>query len=316
MKILIAEDSAVPRLILERTLASLGHETLSASDGSEAWTRFQTFQPDVVLSDWLMPGLDGVELCRRIRGLDTDRYTYFVLLTAMTELEHAVTAMTAGADDFMVKPLDRFRLEAALIAAQRVTALHDELRDQRAGLGRLNSLLYDDARRDPLTLLGNRLRLGEDLAAAAGRMERYGHTYCIAMYDIDHFKAYNDTFGHPAGDAALRSVAQVLAGSIRTGEMAYRYGGEEFLVLLPEQTLATAAAAVERTRSAVQAMALPHPKNQPSGVITVSAGLAEPSRANPLDIEDWLRRADIALYQAKGGGRNRVVTFESAVEAA
>lgn len=316
MKILIADDSAVPRLILQKTLASLGHDTVSASDGSEAWALFQTFQPEVVLSDWLMPGMDGIELCERIRGLDTDRYTYFVLLTAMTELEHAVTAMTAGADDFLVKPLDRFKLEAALIAARRVTALHGVLRDQRASMERLNSLLFDDARRDPLTHLGNRLRLGEDLAAATGRIERYGHVYSLALYDIDHFKAYNDNFGHPAGDEALRRVAQVLAGSVRVGDMAYRYGGEEFVILLPEQDVATATAAVERTRAAVEALALPHPGNLPSGSITVSAGVAESTMAIPFDVDAWLRLADVALYQAKAGGRNRVVAYEAAVAAA
>jgi two-component system cell cycle response regulator len=316
VKILIADDSTVPRMILEKTLASLGHETASASDGTEAWSLFQTFQPDVVLSDWLMPGMDGIELCRQIRALDGGRYTYFVLLTAMTELEHAVTAMTAGADDFMVKPLDRSRLEATLIAARRVTALHDQLREQQSVLGRLNSLLYDDARRDPLTLLGNRLRMSEDLVAAAARVTRYGHTYSVALYDIDFFKAYNDSLGHPAGDEALRRVAQVLATSVRTGDMAYRYGGEEFLVLLPEQTLVTAAAAVERTRAAVQSMGLPHPANQPTGTVTVSAGIAESSPAHPLDVAEWLRRADIALYQAKGRGRNQIVAFEAATAAA
>jgi two-component system cell cycle response regulator len=310
VKILIADDSAVPRLILEKTLTSLGHETCAASDGAEAWTLFQTFRPDVVLSDWLMPGIDGIELCRRIRALDADRYTYFVLLTAMTELEHAVTAMTAGADDFMTKPLDRSRLEATLIAARRVTALHDELRDQRSALVRLNSLLYDDARRDPLTLLGNRLRLGEDLAAAAARVGRFGHTYCLALCDIDFFKAYNDAFGHPAGDEALRGVAQVLAASVSAGDMAYRYGGEEFLVLMPEQSLATATAALERTRAAVEAMALPHPIDEPRRSVTVSAGIAESSPASPLLVEEWLRRADIALYRAKGSGRNRVAAYE------
>jgi two-component system cell cycle response regulator len=316
LKILIADDSAVPRLILEKTLASLGHETASASDGTDAWTRFQTFQPDVVLSDWLMPGMDGVELCRLIRAHDSDQYTYFVLLTAMTELEHAVTAMTAGADDFMVKPLDRSRLEATLIAARRVTALHHELREQRSALVRLNGLLHDDARRDPLTLLGNRLRMDEDLAAAAARVERYGQTYSVALFDIDYFKAYNDTFGHLAGDDALRSVARVLGGTGRSGDMAYRYGGEEFLVLLPEQTLDTATDAVERIRAAVEALGIANPAKRPSEWLTVSAGIAESSAASPLDIVSWLGRADVALYQAKGGGRNRVVAFHAAAEAA
>ena len=316
MKVLIADDSAVPRLILEKALTSLGHETVTASDGQEAWERFLTFQPDVVLSDWLMPGVDGIELCRRIRTHDSDRYAYFVLLTAMTEVEHAVTAMTAGADDFMVKPLDRVALEATLIAARRVTALHDELRDQRSKLVRLNSLLYDDARRDPLTLLGNRLRLSEDLATAAARVQRYRHSYCLAMYDIDFFKRYNDQLGHPAGDEALRTVAQALAGAVRAGDMVYRYGGEEFLILLPEQTLLTATAALDRVRASVEDLALPHPDNTPSGVVTVSAGIAESTASRPLAIDEWLRRADVALYRAKALGRNQVVAFERALEAA
>jgi two-component system cell cycle response regulator len=316
VKVLIADDSAVSRLILEKALASLGHETVTAGDGQEAWERFLSFQPDVVLSDWLMPGVDGIELCRRIRTHDADRYAYFVLLTAMTEVEHAVTAMTAGADDFMVKPLDRVALEATLIAARRVTALHDELRDQRSKLVRLNSLLYDDARRDPLTLLGNRLRLSEDLAGATARVERYRHSYCLAMYDIDYFKRYNDQLGHPAGDEALRNVAQALAGAVRAGDMVYRYGGEEFLVLLPEQSLATATTALDRLRVAVQDLALPHPDNLPSGVVTISGGIAESTPAKPLAVDEWLRRADVALYRAKALGRNRVVAYEDAMEAA
>ena len=316
MKVLIADDSAVPRMILEKALTSLGHETLTAADGQEAWERFVVFQPDVVLSDWLMPGVDGIELCRRIRSSDADHYTYFVLLTAMTEVEHAVTAMSAGADDFMVKPLDRVALEATLIAARRVTALHDELRDQRSKLVRLNSLLHDDARRDPLTMLGNRTRLSEDLAGAAARIERYGHGYCLAMFDIDYFKRYNDQLGHLAGDEALRAVAQALAGAARSGDMAYRYGGEEFLVLLPEQTLATAMVAVERLRGAVQDLGLAHPDNPPSGVVTISGGVAESTAARPIAVDEWLRRADVALYRAKALGRNRVVAFEDALEAA
>ena len=285
-------------------------------DGEEAWALFQTFEPDVVLSDWLMPGLDGVELCQRIRAHQSTQYTYFVLVTAMTEVEHVVTAMAAGADDFIVKPLERTALEAALIGARRVTALHAQLRDQRASLERLNSLLFDDARRDSLTLLGNRLRLSEDLTAAAARVERYGHTYSLCLLDIDFFKRYNDRLGHPAGDVALRSVAQALAGSVRSGDMVYRYGGEEFLILYPEQTLATATVAAEHARAAIQDLGIPHPDNAPTSVITISAGVAESTRTSPLSVVDWLRSADEALYQAKGGGRNRVVAFGAGLAAA
>jgi two-component system cell cycle response regulator len=316
VKVLIADDSAVPRLILEQALASLGHETVSAADGQEAWERFLLFEPDVVLSDWLMPGVDGIELCRRIRTHDADRYAYFVLLTAMTEVGHAVTAMTAGADDFMVKPLDLIALEATLIAARRVTELHDELRDQRSTLVRLNSLLHDESRRDPLTLLGNRLRLTEDLAARATRTERYGQSQYLAMCDIDFFKRYNDRLGHPAGDEALRAVAQALAGSARPGDMAYRYGGEEFVIVLRERSLGTATTALDRIRVAVEDLALTHPDNPPSGVVTISGGIAESTAARPIALEEWLRRADVALYRAKALGRNRVVAFEAINEAA
>jgi len=183
-------------------------------------------------------------------------------------------------------------------------------------LERLNGLLYDDARRDSLTLLGNRLRLSEDLSAAVGRVERYGHSYAIALLDIDYFKRFNDALGHQAGDLALRSVAQVLAGSIRTGDMVYRYGGEEFLVLFPEQSVETASLAVERVRAAVEDLALPHPDNPPSGVVTVSGGLAAATVIDSLSTNDWLRHADLALYQAKATGRNRVVVFDRSLEAA
>jgi diguanylate cyclase (GGDEF)-like protein len=224
--------------------------------------------------------------------------------------------MEAGADDFMVKPLERTALEAALIGARRVTNLHEQLLDQRASLERLNGLLFDDARRDPLTLLGNRLRLSEDLAAAVARVERYGHSYCIALLDIDFFKRYNDQFGHQAGDLALRSVAHALAGSVRAGDMVYRYGGEEFLILLPEQTLETARVALERVRGAVESLGLPHPDNPPDDVVTISGGVAATDASTRIPVNDWLRRADQALYRAKATGRNRVIAFDPELEAA
>jgi two-component system cell cycle response regulator len=309
VKVLVADDSAVPRMILERTLRSLGHETVTVVDGNEAWAIFPAFQPDVILSDWLMPGMDGIELCRRIRAAQTDHYSYFVLVTAMTEVEHVITAMAAGADDFIVKPLQQTALEATLIGAARVTALHEELRTQRAALERLNGMLHEDARRDALTMIGNRLRLSEDLAVAVAEIDRTGRGSCIALLDIDHFKRYNDVLGHPAGDLALRTVGQALAGSIRGADTVYRYGGEEFLILLPDQTLDTATAVLERVRAAIENLAIPHPDNPPSGVVTISGGLALGSPGASNDINDWLRQADVALYQAKGAGRNTIAVF-------
>jgi two-component system chemotaxis response regulator CheY len=305
LRILVVEDSPVARLALQRTIEGLGHEALVATGGAEAWSAFETHEPDVIVSDWLMPGVDGLELCRRVRARPGTKYPYFIFLTALTDREHTVTAMEAGADDFIVKPLDRLTLQAGLIAAARVTGLHAQLGAQRAELERLNRLLRDDARRDALTHLGNRLRLDEDLEALAARFERYGHRYAVAMCDIDYFKRYNDAFGHPAGDDVLTAVADCLRTSARHGDTVYRYGGEEFVVILPEQSTATAAAALERLRAAVEGLRIAHPANQP-GVVTISAGVAELRAGGDAGIADCLRRADQALYRAKGSGRNRV----------
>jgi len=311
MRVMVVEDSQVSRLILERSVAALGHEVIAADDGVRAWELFDSAAVDVVISDWMMPNLDGLELCRRIREA-SGPYTYFIVLTALAEKRHMVTAMEAGADDFLVKPLDRLSLQASLIAAARVTALHRQLDEQRERLQRLNGLLHDDARRDPLTLVGNRLRLDEDLHDLVARAQRYRHVYVAALCDIDHFKAYNDTFGHLAGDDVLQRVAATLVRTARKGDTVYRYGGEEFLVLLPEQTERSARIAMERIRRAVEELAIPNPGNQPSGIVTISAGLASLRPGGEGSTEEWLRRADAALYDAKDSGRNRIVVDPTA----
>ena len=182
----------------------------------------------MVITDWEMPGMDGTALSRAIRGHGGGSYTYVIVLTGAADEEAARSTMEAGADDLLLKPPDLAQLERKLIAAGRVTALHRRL--------------HDDARHDTLTALGNRLRLAEDLEALCGRVERYGHSYCVALFDIDDFKGYNDGAGHLGGDGALRAVAGALQQQIRTGDAVYRYGGEEFLVLLPEQSLESARA--------------------------------------------------------------------------
>jgi diguanylate cyclase (GGDEF)-like protein len=202
--------------------------------------------------------------------------------------------METGADDLLLKPLDPARLEHTLIAASRVTALHRRM--------------HDDARHDALTGLGNRLRLAEDLEILRGRVERYGHVYCVAVFDVDDFKGYNDARGHAAGDDALKTVAGALAREIRTGDAVYRYGGEEFVVLLPEQSAATALLAAERLRAAVEQLRIPHPAG---GVLTVSAGVAglDDTVTSP---DALFELADKALYRAKEAGRNRVEIHGSA----
>ena len=311
MKILIAEDSAMGRLLLRRAVEGLGHECLVADDGAQAWELFREQGADVVISDWLMPGLDGIALCRRIREHGGEAYTYVILLTALGDKAHLRTGLEAGADDYLAKPLDRDELQARLIAAERVTSLYRQLAAQKRELERLNRQLAGQARTDPLTGLGNRFQLWEDLTALQGRAERYGHRYAVALCDVDHFKRYNDSYGHPAGDAVLRRVAGVLGGGCRRGDTAHRYGGEEFLLLLAEQPPEGAVVVMERLRRAVEQLAIPHATNPPAGVVTISAGITALLPRERQDVEALLREADSALYRAKELGRNRVVVHES-----
>ena len=242
----------------------------------------------MVITDWEMPGMDGTELTRRIRSQDAVPYPYVIILTARADHDHALHAMEAGADDLVFKPLAPEALERMLVGAARVTALHRRM--------------HRDARQDALTGLGNRHRLAEDLAAMQARAQRYGHRWCVALADIDHFKGYNDGTGHLAGDELLRRIGAALSATVRGGDTVYRYGGEEFLVLLPEQTLETAALAAERLRGVVEDLAVPHPDG---GVVTVSVGVAGPAEGGGR-ADDLVAQADAALYAAKARGRNRI----------
>jgi two-component system, cell cycle response regulator len=255
-----------------------------------------------------MPGLDGPEFCRRVREKNSSSYTFFIFLTAFGDKEHLLEGMKAGADDYLSKPLDREQLQVGLIAASRVTSLHRQLNEQKAELEKLNEELFASARRDTLTGLGNRLRMREDLETLSARLERYGHGCCLMLCDIDFFKSYNDTYGHLAGDEVLQKVAKVISENLRRGDMAYRYGGEEFLTILPEQTLEFATAVAERLRRRIEGLAIPHEAHRPPGVVTISVGLAALPPGERKPVEKLLKEADDALYGAKEAGRNRVVS--------
>jgi two-component system chemotaxis response regulator CheY len=298
VRVLVADDEPVSRLLVATVVERLGHECVAADDGEGAWRRFDQDKPEVLITDRMMPGIDGLELCRRVRADQRAGYTYIVLVTALGDREEVLRGMEAGADDYLVKPVDPFELKPRLIAAQRVTGLHAELDRSRAELARL-------ARTDPLTRLANRRSLEDDLRLLHARSERYGRSYCVAMCDVDRFKAFNDTYGHQAGDEALRAVAGRVAKEVRAGDGVYRYGGEELLLVLPEQTLETGLVAVERVRMAVERLAIPHAAG-PGGVLTLSAGLAAFAPGEATTSERLLERADAALYTAKRSGRNRV----------
>jgi diguanylate cyclase (GGDEF)-like protein len=197
----------------------------------------------------------------------------------------------------------------------RVVVAHEEITDRKRYelmLAHLNQELQVEARHDPLTGLANRLQMEEDLQMMYGQVQRYGHSFCVAFCDIDAFKRYNDRYGHLAGDEVLHAVAQTIAKQSRMGDRAYRYGGEEFLIVLPEQTLETASLTLNRIRAAVEELGIPHDALDTPGVVTVSGGIAEVRPGSGKTLEGLLKEADDALYTAKEGGRNRVeVSFVS-----
>jgi two-component system, cell cycle response regulator len=303
LNVVVVDDDPLVRLVLVKAVTSLGHVAMPA-DGGEAALRIVERHPvDVVISDWMMPGMTGLELCRLIRGRDAIEYVYFVLVTALDDSEHALTGITAGVDDCLVKPVRPFDLRLRLMVAERVTELHQRLAERQRGLERTNVDLAATARQDPLTALGNRLKMTEDLEIFRARRDRYRAPFGVALFDIDHFKSLNDTAGHLAGDEALKRVAAVVRRQLRRDDMAYRYGGEELLVALPAGVRRVAAAA-ERIRRAVEQEAIPHPgRPGPGTVVTLSVGVA-PGEG---DVETFLAAADAALYRAKSRGRNRMV---------
>jgi diguanylate cyclase (GGDEF)-like protein len=304
MRILVVDDEPLSRHVLQAAVEQLGHQWTAAENGQTAWQCFNQDRPEVLITDLLMPEVDGLELCRRVRADTRAGYTYIILVTVLGERQDIVRGMDAGADDYLIKPVQLFDLQARLIAAQRVTDLHAELDRHRAELAHL-------ARHDPLTGLGNRRSLDEDLEVLHARSQRYGRRFAVAMCDIDRFKAYNDTHGHQAGDQALRAVAATIAQELRGGDSVYRYGGEEFLLILPEQTPDTAVIAVERVRSAVQRLAIPQPAAGLGGTLTLSAGIAAFDPDEAPTAEQLLQRADAALYRAKAAGRNQLALADS-----
>jgi two-component system cell cycle response regulator len=307
LKVLVADDDADCRDCIEQAVRSLGYSCEVARDGIEAWEMYQADRADVILSDWKMPRMDGLLLCQKVRGEGSSRsYTHFIFITANDDKAHFIDGMHGGADDFITKPIDIDELQLRLEAARRVVLVQRELREHNASLLRDSERSRVDARTDPLTDVPNRLALKEDLEALAARAARYGHRYCAALCDIDEFKAYNDFFGHLPGDEVLRRVAHEVHEALRLGDVCYRYGGEEFLVILPEQSLGEAALGMERVRRAVERLEIPHAPGTGLPFVTISVGLSALSHAPMESIEDWLRRADAALYAAKASGRNRV----------
>jgi len=299
MKILLAEDSPVYRHLISGHLKEWGFDVAVAKDGAAAWELLQAPDaPRLALLDWVLPSIEGIELCRRIRKAQSSSdYTYIVLLTGKEGKTDLVEGMRAGADDYLAKPFHPPELEARLLVGKRILDLQRELVEARESLRVAASY-------DFLTGLMNRGEIVALLNRELIRGKRETKPVRIILADIDHFKKVNDSLGHSAGDTVLKEVACRLKADLRVYDGAGRYGGEEFLLILPGCDLATTVRRAEEIGRLVSATGIMSPKGIVK--ITVSMGVTFAGDGRSTTVEALLNEADVALYRAKENGRNRV----------
>ncbi len=303
MRILLADDDQVSRRILQETLFRWGFYVTAAADGLEAWDLLQAEDaPRLAILDWMMPGMDGVEVCRKVRNNLSGPYIYILLLTSKKEKEDIVKGMAAGADDYVSKPFDPQELQMRLKAGKRIVELQAKLLKAQHDLQHM-------ATHDSLSGLYNRPAILEILSRELNRASREDLNTGVIIADIDNFKSINDTLGHVAGDAILREVARRLRSNIRAYDSVGRYGGEEFLLVLPNCKGDGAREIAERLRKAV----CHDPVRLLEGTVraTLSLGVTTCTPSGLEQLEAIIRIADGALYKAKAAGRNRVVVATS-----
>ena len=296
MKILVADDDAVSRLIIKKMLREIGYQVVLAENGRDAMEQLSSDSgPRMALLDWMMPELDGPEICGRVRSIGRQRYVYLMLLTSKDSREDLVAGLDAGADDYLIKPCNPAELKARLRTGQRILRLEDTLVAAREDM-------RFRATHDALTSLWNRGRILEFLHSSCQSPK----STAILLCDIDHFKEINDVYGHLAGDAVLRKVASRLRNAVRAGDAIGRYGGEEFLIVLHGCEAPHVGGRAEQIREAVSQE--PVAIGERSIAVSVSVGAIALEEANlPVSIEVMLKLTDTALYRAKDLGRNRVV---------
>jgi two-component system cell cycle response regulator len=300
--ILVAEDSSIYRHLITAHLKEWGFDFECVKNGKEAWRLLvKQCGPTLALLDWVLPEIDGVELCRRLRARpENDRYTYTILLTSKNRKQEMLEAMEAGADDFLTKPFDPLELKARLLVGRRIVKLQQNLVCAK-------DALQFSASHDFLTGLWNRSEIAAFLQRELARSLRDRNHVGLLLVDIDHFKAINDQFGHEAGDCVLKEVARRFVGAVRQYDGVGRYGGEEFLLVMPGCDLSITLRRANEIRNLISSKSVSIASGKTT--VTVSVGVAvTDSTANA---EVLLRTADAALYKAKRNGRDRVETETS-----
>jgi two-component system, cell cycle response regulator len=302
--VLLADDDAVSRALLESRLRKWDFKVTTALDGLHAWHELQKKNaPSLVVLDWMMPGISGVEICRRLRARRTTPYPYILLLTSRDSKQDIVEGLDAGADDYLTKPFNVNEMKARLQVGRRILQLQNDLL-------RKEEELRFEASHDRLTGQWNRGAILDFLGREVERGKRSGEPVGTLLIDIDHFKSVNDLYGHQAGDAVLREVAQRLAFGLRSYDWLGRYGGEEFLVLLSNCNTEVATMCAERLRQAVASE--PIQIGDVKLTVTISIGTTVSSQEHDLTDDQLVTIADAALYRAKNRGRNRVETGDYA----
>ncbi len=305
--VLIVDDSATVRAVMAAAVRAMNLEPVVAETGERALELFTALQPSLVLLDVTMPGIDGYETARRMRAAMPDAWVPIIFLSSSEYDQDLERAIESGGDDYLVKPVSAVVLSAKIRALQRLDKMHQKLIDLSSQLTAANLRLEALSEQDGLTGIANRRAFDNRVALHFALAERQKHPLSVALCDVDHFKSYNDRYGHPAGDDCLRQVAAALTRACkRATDFAARYGGEEFAVVMPDTPAEGALIVMERARSELASLALAHEVSPTATFVTFSAGVATYTPGGG-KVQDLVVRADEALYRAKHLGRNRVV---------
>ncbi len=298
-RILLVDDEPTQRLIMARLLKRAGYQVETAGNGKEALEKIAAGDFQLMITDWEMPEMDGIALCRALRATPGKGYIYTILLTARDAIEHVVTGLQSGADDYLTKPVIEPELMARLNTGRRIVTLERSLRTANDENRRLSIT-------DPLTGAYNRRYLMEQLPREIDRASRYGRHLATVMCDVDHFKKINDTQGHLIGDDVLKWFVAQVQSSVRNVDWVARYGGEEFVIVLPETNVTSAAIAAEHVRKQLAGTTFAAPTGKLS--VTASFGVSGWSGSVPqaATLDALMARADEGVYASKSAGRNRV----------
>lgn len=308
-RILIVDDHEDNVELLKARLESWGYATDTAVDGEEALAKVEGNPPDLILLDVMMPKIDGIEVARRVKRSNTLPFIPIIMQTALDATENKVEGLEAGADDYITKPIDFAELKARLNSMLRIKRLQEELEERERQLLEANERLRHMSQTDGLTGLDNRRNLEERIEEMFEHAKRLNEPFSCVMCDLDRFKSVNDTYGHQAGDMVLKEFAKILRHEVREIDRAGRYGGEEFMLLLPGTVLDAAVTFAERVRKQVEAHTFSF--DGTSIQRTASFGVSAWPHPRISHCDGLVKAADEALYVAKETGRNRVVRFDS-----